>query len=184
MTRNGTRNGYVQVFKGPDGDPMVVLRAEDFAAILQRLVAINEPKIGMPFVVSGKAFSCDTTSEEMSAVINRVLNAFDSFENHFSEVPADEEMEDTVAFKTARGALEKGSDEILPAAMAEKLVSAEAPLRVWRNYRGMTQTELAKIAGVGQDVISKIETGKSKGDVESLKNLADALGITIDDLVA
>ena len=42
MTRNGNANGYAQVFKGPDGQPMVLLRAADFAALIQ---AASKPEL-------------------------------------------------------------------------------------------------------------------------------------------
>ena len=57
------------------------------------------------------------------------------------------------------------------------------PVRVWREYRGLTQRELAEKAGLAQAYIAQIETGRRKGTVDVYKRLAEALRVDIDDLV-
>jgi len=73
--------------------------------------------------------------------------------------------------------------EAYPAAVAERIFAGESPLRVFRKYRGLTQTELAGRAGLGQNVVSRIESGKKTGTVSTLAALAKALGVTVDDLI-
>ena len=74
--------------------------------------------------------------------------------------------------------------ETFPAAIAERIIAGESPLRVYRDHRGLTQAKLAGRAGVGQDVVSRIELGKMTGTVDTLAALAKALGVTVDDLIA
>ena len=45
-----------------------------------------------------------------------------------------------------------------------------------RIARGMTQTELAKAAGIDQRVISRVETGETLPTVRTLGRIADGLG--------
>ena len=93
-----------------------------------------------------------------------------------------EEAADTAAFDAVRGALAEGAEELVPAAVADRLLAGEAPLRVWRQWRGLTQTALAARAGVPQSVISAIERGRRRPSLPTLKALARALAVTLDDL--
>lgn len=56
-------------------------------------------------------------------------------------------------------------------------------LRYWRSQRGLTQRELAMQARCPREQISQIETGKAHGSVTTLKRIATALGITLDELM-
>lgn len=93
-----------------------------------------------------------------------------------------EDASDRLAYDRAIEALRAGDDELLPAAFAQRLISGEAPVRVWREYRGLTQLALAEKSGVNRVQISNIESGTKTGSVETLRKLADALGVALDDL--
>ena len=57
-------------------------------------------------------------------------------------------------------------------------------LREWRERRGLTQAELAKLARVRQPTISDLETGLSKAiRFEVLDRLAEALRVTPGELL-
>lgn len=96
---------------------------------------------------------------------------------------AADELADVRTFDRAMADLASGEDELLPADMVHRLIAGETPLRVWRGYRGMTQAELASASGVNRVQISNIEAGARAGSVETLKKLAGALGLGLDDLV-
>ena len=91
-------------------------------------------------------------------------------------------MSDLQAFDRATAALAAGEDELIPARFANRLMDGENPLRVYRDLRGMTQAALAAKAGVGRVTIAEIETGRKQGSIATLRRLADALGVTLDDL--
>jgi mRNA interferase RelE/StbE len=95
---------------------------------------------------------------------------------------AAEQLADLQAHDRARAALDAGADELIPAAFANRLLDGESPLRVWRDLRGLTQAALAERAGVGRVTVAEIETGRKQGSVATLRALADALGVTLDDL--
>ncbi|CAN5816753.1 helix-turn-helix transcriptional regulator [soil metagenome] len=74
-------------------------------------------------------------------------------------------------------------EELLPAEMVGRLVAGENPLLVWREYRGLTQAQLAEAAGVGQSYIAMIEKGERQGSVTKLRAMARALNVDVDDLI-
>ena len=56
-------------------------------------------------------------------------------------------------------------------------------IRELRKRRGMTQTELARRAGVKQGVISYIESGKTKHPrIDTLIAIAAVLGVSVEEL--
>ena len=93
--------------------------------------------------------------------------------------------EDIRAANDALDELAAEQDELVPAEVAHRLLQDEEPrLRIWREHRGLTQTELGAISGVQQGYIAQIESGRKTGSIETLKKLSHALRIDIDDLVA
>lgn len=53
-----------------------------------------------------------------------------------------------------------------------------------RKYHDFSQEELAEMIGVSRQTLSKYETGESLPDIEKCKALADAFGVTVDDLIS
>ena len=74
------------------------------------------------------------------------------------------------------------ADEAIPMHMADQLRQGN-PVRVWRQHRGLTATELAAVAGLSNSQLSAIENGESSGSVATLQRLAKALQVTVDDLL-
>ena len=79
--------------------------------------------------------------------------------------------------------LAAGESEMIPAEMVNRMLDGEAPLRVWREHRGLTQAELGRRAGVHRVTIADIEAGRTTGSVPVLKRVASALDLTVDDLI-
>ncbi|WP_127076541.1 helix-turn-helix transcriptional regulator [Rhodomicrobium lacus] len=79
--------------------------------------------------------------------------------------------------------LSAGEEELLPSEFVDRLLAGESPLRLWREHRRLTSAALAEKAEVAQSYISEIETGKKEGGLKTMKKLADALGIGLEDLV-
>ena len=94
-----------------------------------------------------------------------------------------EDAEDGAAVLRFRARLAAGEEELAPAAVVDRLLAGESPVRVWREHRGLTQSGLGRASGVHRVVIADIEAGRKGGSVRSLKALAAALGVGIDDLV-
>ena len=92
---------------------------------------------------------------------------------------AAEELSDLRAYDRAVAA----GGESMPAAFVKRLVQGESPVTVWREYRGLTGAELARRAEVNRIQLHDIETGKKQGSISTVKKIADALGVYLDELV-
>ena len=66
----------------------------------------------------------------------------------------------------------------------QKGVCKIARLAEIRKARGVTQERLAELTGVHRVTIARIETGEVSPKAETLKRLADALGVYVDDLMS
>lgn len=55
-------------------------------------------------------------------------------------------------------------------------------VRRLRKDRGLSQAQLAELAGVEQGTISKIEVGSRRGDPETLERIAKALSVSVEEL--
>jgi len=93
------------------------------------------------------------------------------------------DLEDLRTYDRAMAAIDHGEEELVPGDVVARMLAGERPLRVWREYRGMTQAALAEASSVNRVQISNIEAGEKSGSIDTLKKLADALDITIDDLI-
>ena len=91
-------------------------------------------------------------------------------------------LADLTAHDRAMAAIARGDEELVPEEFAKRLIAGESPLRVWRELRGLTQTELAAASGVNRVQIANIESGVKTGSVATLRKLADAVGVGLDDL--
>jgi len=73
--------------------------------------------------------------------------------------------------------------EMIPAAFANRIIDGEKPVRVWREYRELSVKDLAAKAGISAAYLSQIEGGNREGSVATMKALAAALDLDLDDLV-
>jgi mRNA interferase RelE/StbE len=71
----------------------------------------------------------------------------------------------------------------LPHDFAMRIINGEHPVRVWREYRGLSAVALAEAADLSKPYLSEIETGKKPGSVDAYKHLAAALGVPVDALI-
>jgi len=57
-------------------------------------------------------------------------------------------------------------------------------LRKLRETKGLSQEKLARLADVANNTIIKIEAGKNKNPtLETLRKIAKALGVSVDELI-
>lgn len=77
------------------------------------------------------------------------------------------------------------SDETLPEDILNALAAKqEHPVKIIRNYRGLTQNELAIESGISRPYLTEIETGKKDGSLRAMKAIAQALKVSVGDLAA
>ncbi|RWX72576.1 helix-turn-helix transcriptional regulator [Mesorhizobium sp. M2A.F.Ca.ET.039.01.1.1] len=93
-----------------------------------------------------------------------------------------EDREDAEAVRTFHDRLAAGEEELVPAEIVNRILDGENKVRVWREHRGMTARDLATKAELSVAYLSQIETGARDGSFETIKKIAAALGISVDDL--
>ena len=94
----------------------------------------------------------------------------------------EEDYEDFRAALAVETRIAEGTEELVPAPVADRLIDGESPLRVWREHRGLSQSALARASGVNRVQIVEIEAGRNAGSIRTLRRLADALGVALDDI--
>lgn len=74
-------------------------------------------------------------------------------------------------------------NEPIPAAFVDRLLAGEAAVKVLRQWRGLTQSELAKKSGLATLYISQLENGRARPGRKALTSLAKVLGLGVDALL-
>lgn len=87
-----------------------------------------------------------------------------------------DDLEDTHDLREYRA----NPGESFPEALAERLIGGENPIKLLREYRGMTQGGLAEKVKVTVAHISQIESGKRECSVKLLRALSKALDIDME----
>ena len=95
----------------------------------------------------------------------------------------EEDLADIQAGLAVEARVDAGTEEFVPETVVGRLIDGESPLRVWREYRGLSQAALARAANTSRVQIVDIEAGRRTGSVHTLRRLADALGLGLDDVV-
>jgi len=90
-----------------------------------------------------------------------------------------EDLDDIRAFDRAKA---KPKD-FIPGEIVTRRVDGENPVRIWREYRKLTQQQLADKAGISKPYLSQLETGARRASVSVIKRLAAALEADVDDLI-
>ncbi|MDB5971948.1 MAG: family transcriptional regulator [Hydrocarboniphaga sp.] len=90
----------------------------------------------------------------------------------------DAEMQDEVRAYDAAKANDSGVR--IPAEVMRRELQTGSALLAWREYRDLTQNQLAAQAGISKPYLSQIETGKRKGAAATLKKLAAVLQVPMD----
>ena len=93
-----------------------------------------------------------------------------------------EMLADVKAYDAAKVRLDSGDDELIPLELTERRIAGENAVRIWRDYRGLTQEVLAKTSNVSRAMIAAIEAGHKTGSIATLKKLATALKVDLENL--
>ena len=95
---------------------------------------------------------------------------------------AAEDLADVQAYDAVRRRLAAGEEELIPAAYANRILDGDNSVRVWREFRGLSVKELAERAGISAAYLSQLERGNRQGTLGTMKALAAALSLDLDDL--
>ena len=93
-----------------------------------------------------------------------------------------EMLADVRAYDAAKARLADGEDELIPLEITERRLRGEPAIRIWREYRQLTQEQLAKKSKVSRALIAAIETNRKSGSVGTWKKLGKALDVSWEQL--
>ncbi len=93
-----------------------------------------------------------------------------------------EMLQDIRDYDLAKEAIEQG-EELIPSEVTYAILDGKNPIRVWREYRGLTQKQLAEAAGISKPYLSQIETGRRAGTTGVLAAIAKVLDVTLEDVL-
>jgi len=105
------------------------------------------------------------------------------YKEYLQLVAEAEMLQDVRDYDTTLEAIEKGEAEIVPAKVVYSILDGENPIRVWREFRRLTQRQLADMAGISTPYLSQLESGKRAGTTEVLTSITSALNLTLEDIV-
>ena len=105
------------------------------------------------------------------------------YEEYLHLVEQSEMLEDIRDYDAAKAAIERGEDELIPSEVVFAILDGENPIKVWREFRDLTQQQLAEAVGISKPYLSQIETGKRRGTTEVITTIAKALDVSVDELV-
>ena len=75
------------------------------------------------------------------------------------------------------------SDVWFPNDVVKANVRGDSLIKAWREYFGLTQGELSQKAGIKQPALARLEKSDANPRKSSLKKLADAMGIALEQLL-
>ena len=93
-----------------------------------------------------------------------------------------EMLADVKAYDAAKARLQAGEDELIPLEITERRLRGEPALRIWREYRKLTQKKLAMKSKVSRALIAAIETNRKAESVSTWKKLGAALNVNWEQL--
>lgn len=104
-------------------------------------------------------------------------------EAEYRQLLADAEEFDDVRTAVEAEASASQGEENVPLELLDRIIAGESPLRVWREFRGLTQEALGHKIGKTKMFISGIETGRQDTSSRNWLALARALDVDIEDLL-
>ena len=97
-----------------------------------------------------------------------------------------EDYQDLIDARDAEAAMRAvaaGTLQTLSGDDVDAYLAATTPLAFWRRHRGLTQADMAQLAGVSQPYLAQLENGQREGSVSVYRRLARGLGLSVDELL-
>lgn len=93
-----------------------------------------------------------------------------------------EKVQDFQDIQEIKKHIEEGA-ETFPMEIVLALAEGQNPIKVYREYRGISQTALASKVRVSKQYISQLEAGERHGTTKVLKEIAKILSLDLEDIV-
>jgi len=105
------------------------------------------------------------------------------YDTYMQLVEKAEMAQDVEDYDSAKAALKHGDDELIPSEVIYAILDGGNPIKIWREYRGLSQHEMAENIGISVPYLSQLETNKRKGSLKVLSTIAKVLRVSLDHIV-
>lgn len=89
-------------------------------------------------------------------------------------------LQDVQDYESVKAALARGDEELIPAEVVNAVLDGANEIKTWREFRGMSQSDLAKRVNISTPYLSQLEANKRKGSLKVLSAIARELNISLD----
>ena len=93
-----------------------------------------------------------------------------------------EKLEDILDVEIIQAA-KSNKDERFPLWLVESIASGKSAIKAYREYRHLSQSELAEKAKISKQYVSQLENSERKGTLAVLKKIAKILNIELEDII-
>lgn len=104
------------------------------------------------------------------------------FKNYLEMLEQLEMLQDIRDYDEIKAGIANGTIELIPSEVVYAILDGQNPIQVWREFRGLSQHDLAEKAGISIPYLSQLEHGKRRGTLEVLSAIGKALGVGLDEL--
>lgn len=95
-----------------------------------------------------------------------------------------EDLQDIADAKEIEARIQRGEGEYFPAELVEAIMlNGKNKIQAFREYRGMTQEALAEAIGKSVILVRKLESGATKGSIDTIKAVSEVLKVDINNLI-
>lgn len=91
-------------------------------------------------------------------------------------------LEDIIDLKAVQAA-KNDKSERFPLTLIHEIAEGKPPIKAYREYRKLTQSDLADKVSTTKQYISQLESGERKGTMQILKKIAKCLKVSLEDII-
>ena len=96
----------------------------------------------------------------------------------------DEDVATARIVDRSKARMEAGYEIAIPSSIAEAIARGGNEIRAIREWRGLTQAQLAQQTRLSQGYISQLENGASEGTPRAFRAIASALDVPVDLIIS
>ena len=74
------------------------------------------------------------------------------------------------------------ADALIPHEVVSAMVDGATAIKAWREFLGLTQAEISSRMGISQAALAQMESPEGKPRKAALRKVAEALGISLEQL--
>ena len=95
-----------------------------------------------------------------------------------------EDLQDIAEAQEIEARIQRGDREYFPAELVEAIMlNGKNKIQAFREYRGMPQEALAEAIGKSVILVRKLESGATKGSIDTIKAVSEVLKVDINNLI-